>query len=86
MAIFGDRIGVRLLIVVVIAMGLVIGALIAVVCIRSFTSLAVPGWATYVSGFLLVILIQMFFVILAFAFVILAARDTASIIPSRDYI
>jgi polyisoprenyl-phosphate glycosyltransferase len=86
MAVFGDRIGVRLLIVVVIAMGLVIGALTAVICIRLFTSLAVPGWATYVTGFLLVILIQMFFVILAFAFVILAARDTASIIPSRDYI
>jgi len=86
MAVFGDRIGVRLLIVVAIAMGLAIGALIAVVCIRLFTSLAVPGWATYVSGFLLMMLIQMFFVILAFAFMILAARDTASIIPSRDYI
>lgn len=86
MAVFGDRIGVRLLIVVSLGMVLVSGALITVVGVRLLTSLAVPGWATYVTGLLLVILIQMLLVVLAFAFVILAARDTANIIPSRDYV
>src|SRR5438094_758468 len=86
MAVFGDRIGVRLLIVVSLGMVLAGGALIGVVGIRLLTTLAIPGWATYVSGILLVMLVQMLLVILVFAFVILAARDTASFIPGRDYV
>jgi hypothetical protein len=86
MAVFGDRIGVRLLIAVSLGMGLTSAALIAVIGVRLLTTLAVPGWATYVAGLLLVMLIQMLLVSLVFAFVILSARDTASIIPSRDYV
>jgi len=86
MAVFGDRIGVRLLIVASLGMVLAGGALIGVVGIRMFTALAVPGWATYVSGILLVMLIQMLLVVLVFAFVILGGRDTASFIPGRDYV
>jgi hypothetical protein len=86
MAVFGDRIGVRLLIVVCVAMGTAAGALILVIGIRLFTTLAIPGWATYATGLLIVMLIQMLLIVLVFAFVILAARDTASIIPSRDYV
>lgn len=86
MAVFGDRIGVRLLIVVSLGMVLAGGTLMGVVGIRLLTTLAIPGWATYVSGILLVILIQMLLVILVFAFVILAARDSASFIPGRDYV
>jgi hypothetical protein len=86
MAVFGDRIGVRLLVVVCIGMSVVSGALVSVVAIRLLTSLAIPGWATYVACLLLVILIQMLIVVLVFAFVILSGRDTVSIIPSRDYV
>jgi glycosyltransferase involved in cell wall biosynthesis len=86
MAVFGDRIGVRLLIVVSAGMVLAAVALMGVVGIRLFTNLAIPGWATYASGILLVILIQMLVVILVFAFGILSARDSASFIPGRDYV
>jgi uncharacterized protein involved in cysteine biosynthesis len=85
MAVFGDRIGIRLLIVVSLGMGLAGGALLGVIGIRLLTNLAIPGWATYVSGLILVMLIQMLLVILVFVFVILAARDTATFIPRRDY-
>jgi polyisoprenyl-phosphate glycosyltransferase len=86
MAVFGDRIGVRLLILVSFGMSLVGLALIGVIGIRFLTPLAIPGWATYVVGILLVILMQMLIVVLVFVFVILAGRDTFSFIPSRDYI
>ena len=86
MAVFGDRIGVRLLIMVSSGMGLATGALVTVMGVRFLTDLAIPGWATYAAGLLLVMLIQMLLVVLVFAFVILAARDTASMIPSRDYV
>jgi glycosyltransferase involved in cell wall biosynthesis len=85
-AVFGDRIGVRLLIVVCSAMCAVLGALLLVVGIRVFTTLAIPGWATYATASLLIMFIQMLLIVFVFAFVILAARDTASIIPSRDYV
>jgi hypothetical protein len=86
MAVFGDRIGVRLLILVSLGIGLTTGALTTVVGIRLFTTLAIPGWATYATGLLFVMLIQMLLVVLVFAFVILASRDRANIIPSRDYV
>ena len=86
MAVFGDRIGVRLLIVVSLSMLLTVGGMVSVATIRLTTNLAIPGWATYVSGFLLVILMQMLLVILVFVFVILASRSAVNVIPSRDYV
>lgn len=86
MAVFGDRIGVRLLILVSLGMLLTVAGLVGVATIRMTTDLAIPGWATYVSGLLLVILMQMLLVVLVFVFVILAARNAASVIPTRDYV
>jgi hypothetical protein len=86
MAVFGDRIGVRLLILVSLGMLLAVGGMVGVATIRLTTDLATPGWATYVSGLLLVILMQMFLVILVFVFVILAARNAVNVIPNRDYV
>ncbi len=86
MAVFGDRIGVRLLLAVLVGMVLASGALVMVLGIRFLSSLAIPGWATYAAGILLVLLLQMLLVVLVFAFVILAARDSASFIPGRDYL
>ena len=86
MAVFGDRIGVRLLIVVIIGMGLASGGLIVVFAIRLLTIVAVPGWVAYFAGIILLMMWQMMPVVLVFVFMILASRDTASIIPSRDYV
>jgi polyisoprenyl-phosphate glycosyltransferase len=86
MAVFGDRIGVRLLLLVFVGMVFDIAALLSVIGIRLFTSWAIPGWTTYAVGILFVILIQMFVVVLVFAFVILASRDRVNFIPRRDYV
>ena len=86
MAVFGDRIGVRLLILVSLGMLVAVGGMVGVATIRLTTDLAIPGWATYVSGLLLVILMQMLLVVLVFVFVILAARNAVNVIPSRDYV
>jgi glycosyltransferase involved in cell wall biosynthesis len=86
MAVFGDRIGVRLLILVSLGMFLMVAGLLGVAAIRFTTDLAIPGWATYVTGLLLVMLMQMLLVVLVFVFVILAGRNAANVIPTRDYI
>jgi polyisoprenyl-phosphate glycosyltransferase len=86
MAVFGDRIGVRLLIVVSAGISMAVSGLIAVLAIRLTTDYAIPGWTTYAAGLLIVLLMQMFLVLLVFVFVILATRNAASVIPSRDYL
>ena len=85
MAVFGDRIGVRLLIVVSAGMVLTVTALAIVIATRLVTDLAIPGWATYATGLLFVMLMQMLLVILVFVFVILAARNAAHVLPTHDY-
>jgi hypothetical protein len=85
MAVFGDRIGVRLLIVVSAGMVLTVTALAVVIGIRLVTDLAIPGWATYATGLLFVMLMQMLLVILVFVFVILASRNAANVLPAHDY-
>jgi glycosyltransferase involved in cell wall biosynthesis len=86
MAVFGDRIGVRLLLLVSLGILVNVGALVGVIVIRLFTTLAIPGWATYAVGLLFIMLIQMLLVVLVFIFVILASRDRTNVIPSRDYV
>lgn len=87
MAIFSDRIGVRLLIIVSCEIVLAIGGLAAVVGTRLFTtSLAIPNWAIWDIVVLFVMLIQMLLLALVFAFVTLASRDRSMVIPSRDYV
>jgi len=36
----------------------VIAALLAIVVVRSYTTVAIPGWTSYVTGLLMIILIQ----------------------------
>jgi hypothetical protein len=66
-------------------MVLTVTALAIVICIRLATDLAVPGWATYATGLLFVMLMQMLLVILVFVFVILAARNAANVLPAHVY-
>jgi glycosyltransferase involved in cell wall biosynthesis len=84
-SVFGDIVGVRLLI------GSLIGALLAglgifaVATIRFFTNWAIPGWATYTSGLLVIILIQFIAVAAIFTFIVLSNRVNFGFLPLRDY-
>lgn len=85
MAVFGDVVGVRFLVGSLI--GSLIGAvlLVAVVIIRFTTALAVPGWATYAAGLLIVIIIQLVTTALSFSFFMLANRTNLGFVPLRDF-
>jgi hypothetical protein len=84
-SVFGDIVGVRLLI------GSLVGSLLAglgiaiVISIRFFTNRAVPGWATYASGTLFVILIQLITIATSFTFFVLFTRTNLGFVPFRDY-
>jgi hypothetical protein len=83
-SVFGDTVGVRLL------MGSLAGSLVAglgivgVAVIRLFTSLAIPGWATYAVGMLAIIMIQMLAIAASFTFYMLSSRANIGFVPLRD--
>jgi glycosyltransferase involved in cell wall biosynthesis len=85
MSVFGDVIGVRLL---VATFGLIIVTVIGLVTtliIRLATGLSIPGWATYTMGILTVILFQAVMLSIQFSFIILGGRQGTSFLPCRDY-
>ena len=84
-SVFGDIVGVRLLI------GSLAGSLLAglgillVVMIRFFIDRTIPGWATYATGTLAIIAIQMITIAMSFTFFVLSNRTNLGFVPLRDY-
>jgi hypothetical protein len=84
-SVFGDIVGARLLI------GALAGSLLAglgmvlVVMILFFTDRAIPGWATYATGTLAIIAIQMITIATSFTFFVLSNRTNLGFVPVRDY-
>ncbi len=85
LSVYGDVIGVRLLVAAVVLTLLVASALLVALVIRFATSLAIPGWATYTIGILLSLLLQIVAVCFLLIFTILTSRSNLSFIPMRDY-
>jgi hypothetical protein len=81
----GETIGVKLLIASGVSLFLLLLLGIAVIGVKLFTAMAIPGWATTAGGLLVVVFIQMAALSLQFAFLVLQSRAGASFIPSRDY-
>jgi polyisoprenyl-phosphate glycosyltransferase len=84
MSVFGDTVGVRLLILCGLAGVLTIALIVTALIIKLTTSLGIPGWATYVTGLLLLILSQLAMLSLVFIFVALYSRGQSSFVPIRD--
>jgi hypothetical protein len=84
MSVFGDTVGVRLLILCGLAGILTIALIVTAVAIKLTTNLGIPGWATYVTGLLLLILSQLAVLSLVFIFIALYSRGQSSFVPIRD--
>jgi hypothetical protein len=83
-SVFGDVVGVRLLVASVAGATLALLGILAIICIRAFTILAIPGWATYAAGLLAVIFIQCIALAFSFTFTILSDRANFGFLPLRD--
>ena len=84
-AVYGDLVGTRILLAIVMLSVLLLLALCLVVLIRFLTDLAIPGWATYVFGLLLISFLQLILIGTVFSLIILATRNSMNVIPIRDY-
>lgn len=84
-AVFADRVGVRLLMANLILIVTLIAAMVGVVGVRFGTDLAVPVWATTTFGHLANLLFSSVGLAIAFLFIILGSRSSAAFLPIRDY-
>ncbi|MBE9125264.1 MULTISPECIES: glycosyltransferase [unclassified Coleofasciculus] len=84
-SVYGDVVGVRLLVASCLLILLTIIALLVIVTIRVITTLAIPGWTSYLVALFLIIIIQFIMLSIFFIFTILSGRNSSSFIPKRDY-
>jgi polyisoprenyl-phosphate glycosyltransferase len=84
MSVFGDTVGVRLLILCGFFGLLTTGLMATALVVKVATHLAIPGWATYATGLLLLLLTQLIVLSLIFSFVALYSRGQSSFVPIRD--
>lgn len=84
-SVFGDIVGVRILMLSLSATFFITLCMVAVIATRFLTSQAIPGWATYTIGALAIILLQMVTISTSFTFFILSGRNSLGAIPSRDF-
>jgi polyisoprenyl-phosphate glycosyltransferase len=84
-SVFGDVVGVRLLIASMTGSFLAALGILSVIVIRLFTNKAVPGWATYTVGTLTIIIIQLITIATSFTFTMLSNRVILNFVPLRDY-
>lgn len=84
-SVFGEIVGTRIFIAACGINIVLISALTVVIMTRVFTSLAIPGWATFSSGLLLILFLQIMTAAASFLFFVLNNRNMASFLPLRDY-
>lgn len=84
-SVFSNIIGVRLLIASFSLIMMLLILLSIVICIRLFTDMAIPGWATFSTGLIIVNIFQIFTISCVFIFFTLHNRKSPDFIPIRDY-
>ncbi|MBD2436665.1 glycosyltransferase [Nostoc sp. FACHB-110] len=80
-SVYGDIIGVRLLIATLVLMLCSFILISIVILIR----LAIPNWAPYVAGLSFIILLQSMNISICFVFLVLNGRNNFNFLPHRDY-
>ena len=76
----------RLLVASIGLVGVLAVTLAAVVAVRVGTTLAIPGWATYTAGLLLVLGFQVATATFGLVLSLIGTRFSATFIPCRDYL
>jgi hypothetical protein len=84
-SVYSVVVGVRLLVLAILLAMLAAAGIAATLTVRLVTTLAIPGWATYTAGILVVVLLQAVMLAFLFSFVILGGRHGAAFLPRRDY-
>jgi glycosyltransferase involved in cell wall biosynthesis len=84
MAVYSDVVMVRLLLTSFAVSALTAVGIVVVVCIKLFSALAIPGWATSAAGILVIIMVQALMLFTIAAFNMMSTRSMKSVIPLLD--
>jgi hypothetical protein len=84
-SVFGEKVAVRLLCFIGLLITLTLAGLAATVLIKFFTDLAIPGWATNLTGILGIVLLNLLLLTMFSAILLLNSRDRLSFLPLRDW-
>ncbi|MEO6813903.1 MAG: hypothetical protein ABI172_08230, partial [Ginsengibacter sp.] len=84
-SIYLDVVIIRLILVSIALIILSMIALLLILYIRFFTTLAIPGWATNTSLAVMIILFQAFFLCFFSVFSSISQKTSAQIIPALEY-
>lgn len=85
MATYNEQIGTRLLMALSMVIAIFFMALATVIGIRVFNpAVAVPGWATFTTGLLAVLILNSLTLGLSFIFSVLGTRTMTTMFPPRD--
>ena len=83
MSVFSDAIFVRIILLSVFLLTMSILGSLVVVCLRLFSTLAVPGWTTSVLGFASLLSLQAIVTPILMAFMLLNNRSSLQIVPKQ---
>ncbi len=84
-AVFMDLIASRLLVFSLVLIGFSLLVILALIGIRTFTDLAIPGWTSTVISAMLIILLQSFLLSLFTIFLYLSSQSQRKFIPAQHY-
>jgi len=85
-SVFAEKVSARVLAFSVGLGALIVACLLTICCIRIFTDLAIPGWASVTGGLLLVLLAQIVGNAGMFLLLLLHGRSRDGFLPIRDYL
>jgi glycosyltransferase involved in cell wall biosynthesis len=85
MSVFGDRIGVRLLIVTCASAGFIVSVAGALVVWHAVSGTSIPAWVATGGLATIVLLFLLFATSLGFVFIILAGRGNPGFLPFREF-
>ena len=85
MSVFGERIGVRLIVATLGFATILLLAFVAMLSYRLVTGGAMPNWTVYAVALLVLVFFQALSASLSFVFIILGGRDSSTFLPLRDY-
>jgi glycosyltransferase involved in cell wall biosynthesis len=80
-----ETVATRILVSNVIGVALLFVILVVVFGVRLLTDRAIPGWATYVVGLVLILLTQLLAVSFSLVFSLISNRINMTFVPVRDY-
>ena len=84
-SVHAEVVGIRVLVMVVLAALSILGLLVVAVLLKMFTGIPILGWTSQIVGLLLVMLFQLFITMIIMVFMVISVRQHAPMIPIAVY-